>query len=175
MRFALLAATLGAATLLSSCGAFERNVPPVCPEVVILSDASRITKFRDGPGRDLTDVEVEAEINGYRGECKRVEKGVEVTLAIAMNAKRGPGDADGAADLAYFVAIPDYFPSPQAKSVFTTRLQFPANVGTMRHVDGEVVMMIPQPEGKAATPKEVYLGFQLDEEQLRFNRDKRGR
>lgn len=171
MRPALLAATLGAATLLSSCGMFEADLPPVCPDVVILSDASRITKFRDGPGRAPDDVEVEAEIIGFKGECKRVKQGAEVTLAVSMSAKRGPADTDGAAELAYFVAIPDYFPSPQAKAVFDTRLQFPADTGTLRHVDGEVVMTIPQPEGQAAA-KEVYLGFQLSDEQLRFNRDK---
>lgn len=174
MRPALLAATLGAATLLSSCGMFEKELPPVCPDVVILSDASRITKFRDGPGRAPADVEVEAEINGFKGECKRVKQGVEVTLAVAMNVKRGPADTDGAADLAYFVAIPEYFPSPQAKAVFNTRAQFPADAATTRHVDNEVVMTIPQAEGEA-TGKEVYLGFQLSDEELRFNRDKRSR
>lgn len=170
MRPLVPAVVVAAAAALSSCSAFTTGEPPACPDVVILADAARLTKFTGGPGRTLADIEVEAEIVGYKGECRRVKNGVEVTLAVSMDARRPKAGGDAAAEVAYFVAMPDYYPSPQAKAVFATRIAFPANVAAVRHVDDPVAVTVPLAPGETASGKEIYLGFQLSDEQLRYNR-----
>ena len=72
-RFRLLALALAAPIALSGCAGFTealtKKKPPPCPPIYILSDASHITKYRPGTGRDLTDVDMEAEIIAYKGQC----------------------------------------------------------------------------------------------------------
>src|SRR5277367_6532213 len=53
-RFALLLAVL--APVLGGCGLLFPPDKPTCPRVSIPADADRLTRFRAGAGRDLTDV-----------------------------------------------------------------------------------------------------------------------
>lgn len=169
MRQPLL--VVAAAAALSSCGAFVKGEPPVCPDVVILADAARLTQFA-GAGRTPADIEVEAEIVGYKGECRRVKNGVELTLAVLMDARRGKADTDGVVDVSYFVAMPDHYPDPRAKAVFGSRIAFPGTAATVAFDDAPVTVTVPVAPGETAAGKEIYLGFQLSDEQLRYNRDK---
>ncbi len=90
-RFANAGALL-LALLVAGCGicAKKADLRP-CPRVSILNDASLITIYRDGGGRDLTDIAFEARITritsncGYRGERLRSEAKIEII------ATRGPG------------------------------------------------------------------------------------
>lgn len=160
----------GAAMLLSSCSIFEKKEPPPCPPVYILSDASQLTKYREGKGRDLTDIEFEAEIVGYVGECKYDEKGAEVELQVKFTVKRGPGDGDRKADFTYFAAVPLYYPSPEAKGEFPVSLAFPEGTNYVRYTDESVVMRIPVKDKDVIQKYEIYLGFQASPEELERNR-----
>ena len=67
---AALTALLG----LSGCGAdsipfYTAPIVLSCPDYAILEDAATLTAFQDGPGRDITDVTVRAEITQVRMEC----------------------------------------------------------------------------------------------------------
>ncbi|MDP6804266.1 MAG: hypothetical protein QF902_02900 [Rhodospirillales bacterium] len=41
---------------------FEDEAPPPCPRIAVVPDASTITKFRAGPGRDIIDILYEGNI-----------------------------------------------------------------------------------------------------------------
>ncbi len=158
---------------LASCT--TKKDPPACPPVYILSDTSKITKYRPGPGHDLTDVDVEAEIVGFHGECKyKAKEGggwdVLVDLQVAIEAKRGPANTTGKTDLSYFIAIPSFYPSPDAKAVFPLTIAFPQGLMTVRSVDEAVALKIPVKANELIDKYEVYLGFQTTPDELERNR-----
>jgi hypothetical protein len=171
LRFSrLLVAVMAAPFALSACSLLEKKEPPPCPPVYILSDAANITKFRDGPGRDLTDVETEAEVVAYKGSCSYDDKGAKVDLQVTIEAKRGPANSKGRAQLTYFVAIPHFYPSPQAKAVFPVQIEFPPGTTQVRYTDEAVSMRIPVKTKDLIDKFEIYLGFQTSQEELDMNR-----
>ncbi len=168
--FALLA--------LSACKAFDKEEPPVCPRVSALADSIAMTKFRPGPGRDLTDVELKAEMTSYHGSCAydAEEKKMRVTLQVGIDAERRPGLAGRHADIAYYIAIPGFYPDAQAKQILPVTLDFPDDSNRVHYTDGEVEIAIPMADFKDLPKYEVFVGLQLTADELAFNRQqKRGR
>jgi hypothetical protein len=171
LRFArLAAAALAAPIVLSGCSVFQKKTLPPCPPIYILADASTLTKYRPGPGRDLTDVEAEAEIVGFKGNCSYDANGAEVTIQVSVDAKRGPANASRKATLPYFVAIPYFYPKPEAKAVFPLTVEFPEGVSDVRVTDEEVTLRIPVKDQEIIDKYEIFLGFQETEEELEHNR-----
>lgn len=156
---------------LASCSVIggKKEQPP-CPPVYILGDAGKLTKFRPGPGRDLTDVLYEAEIVGFTGGCQYDDKGAVVDLQVSFAVKRGPADVTRKADFSYFVAIPHFYPSPDAKAEFATSVAFPEGNNYVRYTDEEVVMRVPVRDKDVISKYEIYLGFQETPEELDRNR-----
>ncbi len=60
-RLASALALLALAGIAGACSSKEKP-QAACPAGLIPADSATVTKFRDGPGRDLTDVVSEAEI-----------------------------------------------------------------------------------------------------------------
>lgn len=168
LRLLALAAALPA---LSSCAVLGKTEePPPCPPIFILGDAAQITKFRPGQGRDLTDVEAEGEVLGFSGGCTYDEKGALIDLQVTLGVNRGPADTDRKVDLTYFVAIPKFYPAPEAKAVFPVTITFPEGANFARHVDEEVVMRLPVKDKELIDSYEIYIGFQTSAEELEMNR-----
>ena len=63
------AASAGLCLLAAACGILEKDQRYACPAVFILQDAQNLTRFKPGPGRDITDIRFEAEIFDFRGQC----------------------------------------------------------------------------------------------------------
>lgn len=163
-------AALSLAPFLASCSLIEKKEPPPCPPVYILGDTATLTKYREGKGRDLTDVEFEAEIQGYKGDCSYDEKGAVVELQVSFAVKRGPADDDRKANFEYFAAVPLFYPSPDAKAVFPVTLTFPEATNYVRHTDESIVMRVPVKDADIIQKYEIYLGFQVNQEELNRNR-----
>lgn len=155
---------------LASCSVFEKKEPPPCPPIFILGDASKLTKFRPGPGRDLTDVEYEAEIIGYKGGCAYDEKGAKIDLQVTFSVQRGPGNTGNKADFTYFAAVPYYYPAPEAKAEFPVTVGFPDGTNYVKFTDETVDMRIPVKDKEVIDKYEIYLGFQTTQEELNRNR-----
>ncbi|NQV45742.1 MAG: hypothetical protein HQ501_12595, partial [Rhodospirillales bacterium] len=81
--------------------------PPPCPSVSILGNAERVTQFRTGPGRDLTDITVEARIDDFIARCiYDVDEDtgvgqVHVELSLGVTAARGAANEKGFAEIPY--------------------------------------------------------------------------
>jgi len=86
------AAALIAALALGACGGSgsESAQRPGCPSGLILADASAATVFRDGAGRDLTDILAQIRIADLAVDCKIQRQSVTVDLQVAIAAERGP-------------------------------------------------------------------------------------
>tara|TARA_B100000315_G_scaffold233025_1_gene245839 strand:+ start:8056 stop:8640 length:585 start_codon:yes stop_codon:yes gene_type:complete len=162
-----------------SLNPFAKKKPlPACPKVQLLKDTDIITAYRAGPGRDITDIRFEAELRGFTGECEYIgEKGVyskvNVTIKVGFDITRGPAEKSRATNVSYFVAMPEFYPRPQGRKVFTTRVNFPENRNSMRVIDEAVEVSIPITKSRPGPGSKIYIGFQLTPEQIKFNREKR--
>ena len=168
---------------LAACEATEELIPfsgkktvvPACPAVKFLQDADKITVFRQGPGRDITDIVYEADLTGFAGECEYVKdddiftEGV-VTLRVGFDIARGPADRNHKADLAYFVAVPEFYPAPEGKTLFKRRIAFPLGRNNVSFVDDEVEIRIPLTNDRKGPNFKVFIGFELTQDQLKLNR-----
>jgi len=159
------------------CSLFEKKQEqPPCPRVSVLADAVHQTHFRAGKGHDLTDVEFEAEISNYKGSClyNFEKQEMNVVLQLGIDAKLGPAAQGRKMDVAYFVAIPAFFPKPEAKMVVPVSLAFPDNSDRVRYTDDEVQMTIPIKKLRDLAGYEVFVGLQMPEEEVEYNRNLKG-
>ncbi len=171
MNFSLrLSVAAAALIVLAGCGMFGgKKAPLACPRAGILKNAEIVTKFRPGPGRDLTDVVYHAEFFHLKSVCKYTRKGVTVDVTLAMTAERGPAIRASKVSLEYFVAITGPGGDVLAKEEFATRVTFPNNVTRARATD-ELQQIIPLRRGATGANHRIIVGFQLQPHELEYNR-----
>ena len=166
-------------TLVACSQADEAVIAPKCPNIVIVKDTSELTSFRSGPGRDLTDVALDARIDRFDGECEtdleRDRSGtVNVDLQLIFEAVRGPANDTKVGSFSYFVAIANRNGDILAKKVFETEFEFEGNRTRVGGVE-ELTQEIPLRAGELGEDFDIFIGFQLSPEQLKYNRAKNAR
>jgi hypothetical protein len=169
------AAALLVAAAPAACGFFGKDTPPPCPRAAIIGEVAELTKFRQGPGRDLTDVEFAAEISEFGGTCEYRDRNRVVSVVTTINvvAELGPAAKTRRVSVPYFVAIVDGKNNILAKSTFDAAIDFPE--GRRRAgVSEETEQRIPLPAEAQGVDYEVLIGLQLTADQIEFNRRKRG-
>ena len=174
-RIAACAGLVAVAIALGGCGMFNRRPVPPCPPVLVVGDANTLTVYREGPGRDVTDVMFNARIADFQGGCEwnRARTEVDIELRVLFDVERGPANRDRKAQYRYFVAIPAFHPAPEGKQIFGSEVTFPENVSRMRLGD-TVRLSIPIPTSKRPDEYPVYIGFQLTPEKVEQNRRRSG-
>ncbi len=160
---------------MACCGIFKKNVPPHCQRVSVLSDAGNLVRYRDGPGRDITDVLFEAEIAKLASNCSYRDDNTRVAIELQMvfQLRRGPANVDRKAGFEYFVAIPSFHPQPEGKRRLPIKVEFVGNRARSRITD-VLEVQIPIAKGRAGTDYPVYIGFQLNATELAENRARGG-
>ena len=159
-----------AAVALAGC---QRDFVPPCPPVRVDNATASLTKFKDGPGRDVTDIEYQAEILGYKGQCKYSKDAVEVTFDVDFAVTGGPASKGGSTPLYYFVAIPQFFPNDPGKRILEVIHKLPEKAGQREtFTESGVYVKIPLKKDEAGASYDVYVGFQPDNEQLEYNRSR---
>lgn len=158
---------------LSACGLVERHERYSCPEVFILKDAQKLTRFQPGLGRDNTGIRFEAKISDFRGDCDynkdQGEWTVDVELLVQFSLDRGPANQSGDISLEYFVVLPDFEGEPTGKQIFSITGAF--TEGSKRRVyEDSVQLLIPLKTPSQGPGTEIVLGFQLTRDELKFNR-----
>ena len=98
------------ALVLAGCGGRsekEQTAASYCPQPLTVGDAQRITRFKQGAGRDPRDVVFEAAMINAGTACKmgRGKMEVDVVMRIAVNA--GPSIAGGVTRVPFFVRVLD--------------------------------------------------------------------
>jgi hypothetical protein len=173
MRTARLLAPLLLVAALTPLAACNRT-PPACPRASIIGEGSTVTKFRDGTGRDLTDIVAQGEIVDVAVECDYDRRGVEVALQVAIAAQRGPADRSRVAEFDYFVAVADAQRTILAKEVFRLRFEFPATQARIGTIE-EIEPRIPLKSRAEGVDYQIIVGFQLTPEEIEWNRTQRPR
>ena len=156
--------------VLAGCGLFGDDILLPCPRSVVLADAAKLVDCRPGPGRDLTDVRLEAAISGVRSDCEYDEDGfVDVDLDVAIDLTRGPALEGKAARAEYFVVITDPEEKVVAKRVFVLDVEFPGAAMRARTIQELTQRIHYLPEPSAAAYR-IFVGFQLTRDQLDYLR-----
>ena len=155
--------------LVAACASDEAPLP--CPEVVLLSDASKQTKF-NGQGRDLTDILFEADLEAGRLICEYDDNEVDVDLQVRVIASRGPANTDRVANINYFVAVARADQTVLARESFDIAIPFPGNRTRVSGLE-EIGQIIPLAAGEDGSDYRIYLGFDLTPAELQFNRANR--
>lgn len=169
------AATVLLCLVVAGCGLFGgKEAARPCPPVLLLEDARELTKFRPGPGRDITDIEYEARLVDFTGSCEYDDDEAEVELRMAFLVEQGPAAKKGPARFKYFVAIPRFHPKPEGKRIFDVSVEFKTPQRRVIHEE-ELELKIPIPAKMSSSKFEVYIGIQLSREQLDFNKARRRR
>ncbi|MRG71569.1 hypothetical protein GH722_07310 [Alphaproteobacteria bacterium HT1-32] len=163
------AVCLIASALLVAC---TQRIAPPCPPQNKLIDHARITQFRDGPGRDITDIDFKAVMADPVGQCiyPDDEDRMIISLQVVFDIERGPTARTQTEDVPYYVAIVTKDQKIIRKESFLAQLTYPERASRMRFIDGFVDIEIPLSENLRPNMIEVKTGFQLTEEQLQYNR-----
>ena len=163
-------AWLLALTLLAGC-ASNREVGPskLCPRVDILEFANELVRFLPGLGRDVTDVVFRTRLVNFRGACEVDENEVEVELVLEFVLESGPANRSRKAAFEYFVAIPQFHPQPAGKRRFAVLVEFANNQNRALYRD-EISVQIPLKKGQASSDFNIFVGFQVSEAELEYNR-----
>jgi hypothetical protein len=112
-RIALLA-LVALAPALAGCGWFggggsnkEAAAAAYCPTPLTVQDASRLTRFKDGGGRDPRDVAFEAVIVQSNAACSINRNTLDISVYIQIAASAGPSVSPGTTRVPFFVRIID--------------------------------------------------------------------
>jgi len=143
-----------------------------------MDQAKRVTLYRPGAGRDLTDVTFEVAIRDIAFECDYDFDGdtgdsVEVRFNILFVAERGPAAEDSRIEVPYFAAVTNANRRILGKKKFTVALEFEGNAVRSQVVE-ELAHTIPFPPGADGSSYKSFIGLQLTPGQLKDLRRERG-
>lgn len=169
-RILAVAATMAVA----ACSSSSSGPSPACPKVAVLSDLAELVRFRQGAGRDLTDVELQAKFASFAFGCRYDKDAVVVEIDVQIEATRGPAQVANRTTFEYFAAITNPAGEIVAKEPFTADLEFKGNT-TKLVVADELAQRIPLIDRNSGSNWSVLLGLQLTDEQREWIRRQRGR
>ena len=165
-------ALLAAVVMITACSGGEKP-EAACPRGIIPADSASLTRFREGPGRDLTDVVAEGEIANILIQCKYDKRSVTVDLQIAVIGDRGPADRSRVAEFEYWVAILDPEQNIVTKQPGRARFEFKDNRTRIGQILSEFEPYIPLADLKKGPDYQILVGFQLTAEELAWNRSQK--
>ena len=159
--------------LLAGCSSNKNAFAPACPRAAILADAADLLRYRDGGGRDLTDLVLSARILGVSGDCKPGETSRQLAtqMQVTFEVTRGPAMGQRDVDMMLFVAVSDQ-DQILDKKLFPVHVVFPSNVDTVRLTTEAVPMLMPISPEKSGAAYALTAGFQLTPEELDLNRSR---
>lgn len=169
------------AVIVAGCSNDDNEDEAPCPAAKVLGEPSELTRFREGPGRDPTDILFEARMMRVVGECAYDPDGgeIEVDLEVVMEVIRGAALTDGKVSYRYFVAVSEWTPEAGLEPVVHSRKAFQVDTGIpagrrgLRYQD-VLEITIPRPDDRNVQNYVLYLGFELTKEELSYNKDKFG-
>ena len=169
-RSTLLLATL---VSLSGCGIFgsgsDEKLPPVCPALSLLSDASDVTRYR-GAGRDLTDIVLDARIVAVPAQCIRDSKNVvKTTMQVRTSLTRGPASPGRQGGVTYVVTVLDGERILDQQD-YTIQASFPSNVDRLDLLGEPIKLLFPVSAEKQASAYKIVVGLRLTPQELEENR-----
>jgi len=173
LRLLLPAALLAS---LTACGpsATERvTAAQLCPKALRVQDASTLTRFQPGRGRDATDTIVQATMSDITVACSARRDRVDVDIVFDVRVAEGPALARVAPDrkvaLEYFVAIVDPQRQIMTRRTFNADFQFSGNRTKLQSKE-ELSQRIPLASPGIGGAYQIAVGFVMTPDEVEFNR-----
>ena len=173
---ALVALLSVAGLLLASC---KETLPP-CPLVKTRTELNQITKFSPGAPIAQENVLYASRVRGVAIKCTYAEiesrknaqgRGssdtMEVNFKVAFETLRGPAGTGGDVKAEYFVVVTDLRQTVLNREVFPVVLRVPSGGGL--ELTEEETWMRFDLGGQNGLAFEIYVGFQLTDEEKAFN------
>lgn len=171
---------------LAACSAYQyvsdKISDPIvlrCPEYLVVADAANLVRFRDGPGRDLIDVDFETEIIRVQLACtsdidKRTLVGnLDVEVTVTFRAQRGPANRSREGRFDYFISVVGRDQKILYREVFAINVGFPGNKTRLLLRSEPVTLEIPITPKRASRSYRIFAGLKLSRDELEFNRQRR--
>jgi len=158
---------------------FADPVILACPETRILADASEITRYIKGGGRDLTDVVSEGKIQNINLACltkidgKNLIGVMEVEVGINIDASRGPADINQKAVYPYFISVTNLNKKVVYHEKFNVGINFSGNRSRLSFSSKPITIVLPLRPELTGMSYLIYSGFILTRKQLEHNRQRR--
>ncbi|MGB0748041.1 MAG: hypothetical protein ACPGO3_04800 [Magnetospiraceae bacterium] len=148
--------------------------PAACPDVKILADAERLVKL--GPDNQ---VQYEARIIGYTGECRYQDDGgrptsTTVDMTVGIDVVRPVDDQEKRLAVPYFAAVISPDQRILGKQLFVLDAGFEAQETTRRFADRPLSITIPVTGDNYPADYRIMLGFQLTPQEMAYNRRNAG-
>jgi len=163
---------------LAACAGDKPDALP-CPEILIVADGAKLTRFKPGAGRDIIDVLHEEEIVGFAHSCEYDidESGagdLTVWLAPTIVSTRGPANQTGDTDFDYIVATADANKNILSKKRYPLVLRYAENVPNFKWQRPEPhEFVMPLKAGQSGKNFVVYLSLALNRMELDYQRKNR--
>jgi hypothetical protein len=159
------------ALLLAGCASSAPPPPPapVCPSALLLDGAERTTSYRPGSERSPSALQYLAVLTHLQSDCRYSERGVDVELALDLIAQRGPAAQSDQVQLTYFVATMGPDQQVLSKQLFDSEISF-VEGEDLAGVAEKLTLRLPALTAEQASAYALYLGFQLDDAELKARR-----
>ncbi|MBL8704444.1 MAG: hypothetical protein JNM30_06365 [Rhodospirillales bacterium] len=150
--------------------------PEDCPDFGLVPELTRLTQFKNGPGRTLDDVRYDIVVRNFgQAICGMKDRKVRVSVRLEFAVERGRAEQGSRIEFAYFVAIRHRVTGDiVTKEVFPVAFNLPQgrdNVVIEEELEQVTIPIKKDEEGRYYA---ILVGLQLTEEQLEFNRRRRG-
>lgn len=168
-RSAMATAALAGLVLLAGCSVPKER--GICPRTAILADAGQITKFRPAAPETPENVMFVGRMRDVRITCKYKDAQLaelEADVSVIMILEKGPAMAGEVAEIPYFVTVTDRRGTVLSKREFPLRINFGGN-RAVEHTE-KSWQYYRLRRGYAGIEYETWVGYQLDERQLEYNR-----
>jgi hypothetical protein len=152
--------------LLAACGSSNPSAAPSCPLVLLLKGAERTADYRPGPGTRPDDLRYLAVLTDLDSACRYDDRGANVALRFNVIAEQGPAYEGGPLRLTYFVASLGPDQEVLSKPLFDADVEFPEDqprAGSSQ----EMIVQMPDVTPDTGPMYSVFIGFQLDDAELR--------
>jgi hypothetical protein len=166
------AVVLLAALALAACssdGEVGDGSAGLCPQTAILDDPGQIVRFKPNTAKGPGDLVFHLKMKTFSGECEFDEKEIALDLRVSMEALRGPANEKGRAEFVYFVAILGLDKKVLVRQDFPIIVEFDGNDTQMNFTE-DVTIYIPRRKNDSTSDYLVYLGYEMTEEELAYNR-----
>ena len=163
-------AIVATALLLAGCSskADEARAAVSCPKAYIVGDASQMTRFKPGPGRDPTDVQFRADVMQATNTCKFSRDSAVIDTNVTLAIQEGPAAENRRASFNYFVALIGPDNRILARQEFTADYRFEGNRTRLAGVE-ELTQRASFPPEQGPGYR-VAVGLALTPEELDYNR-----
>lgn len=160
---------LGVLAVLAGCASQRQQ--GICPRVAVLADAGKLTKFRAGAPQIAANVVFTGEMREVKITCKYKDAGLtemEADVVVSMVLRKGPAMAGDTAELPYFVTVTDRRGTVLEKREFPLRIGFSGNAA-VEHTERSW-QYYRMRRGYGGIEYETWVGFQLNDAELEYNR-----